>query len=50
LADPENYENLFPNFQKSLKAQKMLAKERKQHLPAYQFKTVAVNLTLIFFI
>ena len=43
LADPENYENLFPNFQKSLKAQKMLAKERRHRLPADQYRRVAVS-------
>lgn len=38
LADPENYENLFPNFQKSLKAQKALAKERRGLPPASQYR------------
>lgn len=47
MADPENYENLFPNFQKSLRAQKMLAKERKERLPAEQYKSFAVSRTVL---
>jgi len=43
LADPENYENLFPNFQNSLRAQKALTKERRQRLPAEQYRKVAVS-------
>lgn len=40
LADPENYENLFPNFHKSLRAQKVLTKERRQRLPAEHYRKV----------
>jgi coatomer subunit beta' len=45
LADPESYENLFPNFKQSLKAQTVLAKERSQVLDARLYKSSPVNIT-----
>jgi coatomer subunit beta' len=44
LADPTEYKNLFPNFDKSLEAESVLAKERKRKMPASMFKEVPENL------
>lgn len=44
LADPENYENLFPNFAQSLEAQKSLERERKVEQPASKFLTIPVSI------
>merc|ERR1711997_1049276 len=43
LADPENYQNLFPNFAQSLEAQKNLERERKVEVPANKFLTIPAN-------
>jgi len=43
LADPENYQNLFPNFAESLEAQKNLETERKNRLPANKFLSIPAN-------
>merc|ERR1712034_131149 len=43
LADPENYENLFPNFAESLVAQTQLEKERTSRLPANKCLSVPAN-------
>ena len=43
LADPENYQNLFPNFAESLGAQKNLETERKTRLPANKFLSIPVS-------
>merc|ERR1712241_383783 len=40
LADPENYENLFPNFAESLEAQKNLEAERKRTVAASSFLSI----------
>ena len=44
LADPENYENLFPNFAQSLEVQKHLESERKTTLPANKFLSMPVSI------
>ena len=44
LADPENYENLFPNFSDSLEAQKRLERERKTKVPANRFLSIPVSI------
>ena len=43
LADPNEYKNLFPNFNKSLEAEQVLAKERRRKMPANMFKSVPDN-------
>ena len=43
LADPQEYTNLFPNFNKSLEAEQMLAKERKRKMPASMYKEIPVR-------
>ena len=43
LADPENYENLFPNFAKSLEAQTRLERERKIRMPANKCSSMPVS-------
>ena len=47
LADPENYENLFPNFAQSLEAQKHLENERKVKVPANRFLSIPVSIRSI---
>lgn len=42
LADPNEYKNLFPNFNKTLEAEQMLAKERKRKMPASMYPQVPV--------
>ena len=44
LADPENYQNLFPNFAQSLETQKYLERERKLEVPASKFLTIPVSI------
>ena len=46
LADPENYENLFPNFSQSLEAQKHLESERKRPVPASSFLSIPVSIIM----
>lgn len=43
LADPNEYKNLFPNFNKTLEAEQMLAKERKRKMPASIYPQVPVK-------
>merc|ERR1711874_828428 len=43
LADPADYPNLFPNYEKSLQAEKMLRKERSQQIPARDFSEILPN-------
>lgn len=43
LADPEQYENLFTNYQESLKAEKFLVKENATRLPASAYSTITPN-------
>merc|ERR1712192_290084 len=40
LADPADYANLFPDYQASLQAQQMLARERANVIPAADFKEI----------
>lgn len=44
LADPEQYENLFPGFQNSLKTQQFLAHRESQLLPANAFTKIPLNI------
>jgi len=43
LADPADYPNLFPDYQASLQAQQMLARERANIIPAADFKEILPN-------
>jgi len=43
LADPADYSNLFPDYEASLKAQQMLARERANVIPAADFKEILPN-------
>merc|ERR1712059_137125 len=43
LADPGEYQNLFPDFQASLQAQQMLQKERGHVIPAADFSEIMPN-------
>ncbi|XP_073249893.1 coatomer subunit beta'-like isoform X4 [Porites lutea] len=43
LADPSEYENLFPEFQEALQAEKFLKRERVQMKAASQYKNVQHN-------
>merc|ERR1711997_901462 len=43
LADPNEYKNLFSNFNQTLEAEQMLAKERKRRLPASNYRQVPEN-------
>jgi len=43
LADPADYPNLFPNYEKSLQAEQMLRKERSQQIPARDFSEILPN-------
>ena len=43
LADPADYPNLFPNYEKSLQAEQMLRKERSQQIPARDFSEILVR-------
>lgn len=44
LADPEQYENLFPGFQEALKTQQFLAEREPDLLPAHCATTVPMNI------
>ena len=44
IADPKQYENLFPNFQTSLKAERYLQRERSVLRPAADYPHVQVNI------
>ncbi|KAL0106379.1 hypothetical protein PUN28_016243 [Cardiocondyla obscurior] len=43
LADPEQYENLFPGYREALKVEKFLREESKKRIPASAFPTVTPN-------
>ena len=43
LADPTEYENLFPGLTDSFKTQQYLSKERKTLVPASQFLSLPVS-------
>lgn len=43
LADPEQYENLFNNYQESLKAEQFLVNENELRLPASAYSTITVR-------
>jgi coatomer subunit beta' len=43
LADPEQYENLFSNYQESLKAEEFLVKENSTLLPASAYSSITPN-------
>jgi len=43
LADPKDYANLFPDYEASLQAQQMLAKERTKVIPAEDWKEIMAN-------
>ena len=47
LADPNEYKNLFSNFNQTLEAEQMLAKERKRRMPASMYKQVPVRVFLV---
>lgn len=44
LADPTEYENLFPGLQESFKTQQFLQQERRTIVPASKFLSIASNL------
>ncbi|XP_018344845.1 PREDICTED: coatomer subunit beta' [Trachymyrmex septentrionalis] len=44
LADPEQYENLFPGYREALKVEKFLREESKKKIPASAFPTVTSNI------
>lgn len=44
LADPEQYENLFPGYREALKVEKFLREESKRKIPASAFPTVTVYI------
>ena len=46
LADPTEYENLFPELKQALQAEQFLKRERNSLLPASNFTSAPVNLTL----
>lgn len=42
LADPEQYENLFPGYREALKVEQFLREERMKKIPASAFPTITV--------
>lgn len=44
LADPEQYENLFPGYREALKIEKFLQEESKRKIPASTFPSVTHNI------
>lgn len=44
LADPVQYENLFPGFQDALKTQQYIARRESELLPAKLFATIPLNI------
>ncbi|KAG5316577.1 COPB2 protein, partial [Pseudoatta argentina] len=44
LADPEQYENLFPGYREALKVEKFLREESKKKIPASAFPTITPNI------
>ncbi|KAI4501304.1 hypothetical protein M0802_003677 [Mischocyttarus mexicanus] len=43
LADPEQYENLFPGYREALKVEQFLREENKRKIPASAFPTIQPN-------
>ena len=43
LADPEEYENLFPGFRESLEVEKYMREQYKKQIPASQYPTLTVS-------
>ena len=43
LADPVEYENLFPGLQEAVRAEQLLKRERAQLLPANAYSSVTVS-------
>ena len=48
IADPADYENLFPDLQQSLKAEQYLKRERLRPRPAADYRAVKVSITMQF--
>ena len=44
LADPTEYENLFPGLKDTFKAEQYLTKQRKQPIPARYFSEIPVSI------
>lgn len=44
LADPKDYENLFPGYVEALKAEQFLRSERQQLLPASEYPNITVSI------
>ncbi|KAH0550454.1 coatomer subunit beta' [Cotesia glomerata] len=44
LADPEQYENLFPGYREALKVEEYLREEYKTKIPASKFPTLPLNI------
>lgn len=44
LADPEQYENLFPGYREALKVEQYLKAEREKQIPACEFPTIQPNI------
>lgn len=47
LADPEQYENLFPGYREALKVEQFLREESKKKIPASAFPNVQVRKSII---
>lgn len=43
LADPKDYENLFPGYVEALKAEQFLKSERQQLVPASEYSDITVS-------
>ncbi|XP_066601318.1 coatomer subunit beta'-like [Prorops nasuta] len=44
LADPEQYENLFPGYREALRAEQFLREENKRKIPASSFSDITPNI------
>jgi hypothetical protein len=44
LADPKDYENLFPGYAEALKTEQFLKSERQQLLPASEYPDITVSV------
>jgi coatomer subunit beta' len=44
LADPKDYENLFPGYIDALKTEQFLKSERQQLLPASEYPNITVSI------
>lgn len=47
LADPEQYENLFPGYREALKVEQFLREENKKKIPASAFPTIQVKMIIL---